>query len=118
MVIVGHRNPLEGGGRASAKDAKASKGRISPFFAGIPNFRFQISLGMYFLQGTPHVLAGFNLKLQGTPSIGVLLSCFARTIDGPGLPGGLIIYQGNPSISPKRTPMTPRGRPPFLQRVW
>ena len=24
----------------------------------------------------------------------------------PGLPGGLIIYQGNPSISPKRTPMT------------
>ena len=23
-----------------------------------------------------------------------------------GLPGGLLIYQGNPSISPKRTPMT------------
>ena len=23
----------------------------------------------------------------------------------PGLPGGLIIYQGNPSISPKKTPM-------------
>ena len=23
----------------------------------------------------------------------------------PALPGGLIIYQGNPSMSPKRTPM-------------
>ena len=37
--------------------------------------------------------------------IGVLFCCFGRKIDGPGLPGGLIIYQGNPSISPKRTPM-------------
>ena len=25
--------------------------------------------------------------------IGVLLGCFARKTDGPGLPGGLIIYQ-------------------------
>ena len=29
---------------------------------------------------------------------------WSQKIDGPGLPGGLI-YQGNPSISPKRTPM-------------
>ena len=27
--------------------------------------------------------------------IGVLLGCFGRKIDGPGLPGGLIIYQGH-----------------------
>ena len=27
--------------------------------------------------------------------IGVLLGCFARKIDGPGLPGGLIIYLGH-----------------------
>ena len=31
---------------------------------------------------------------------------FDRKIDGPGLPGGFIIYQGNPSICLKRTPMT------------
>ena len=31
--------------------------------------------------------------------------CFARTIDDPGLPGDFMIYQGYPSISPKRTPM-------------
>ena len=37
--------------------------------------------------------------------IGVLFGCFGRKIDGPRLPGGLIIYQGHPSISPKRTPM-------------
>ena len=28
-------------------------------------------------------------------NIGVLFGCFGRTIDGPGLPGGLIIYQGH-----------------------
>ena len=28
-------------------------------------------------------------------AIGVLFSCFGRTIDGPGLPGGLIIHQGH-----------------------
>ena len=40
--------------------------------------------------------------LKALLPIGVLFSCFG---DGPGLPGGLIIHQGNPSISPKRTPM-------------
>ena len=41
-----------------------------------------------------------------TPKIiGVLFGCFGRKIDGTGLPGGFIIYQGNPSIFPKRTPM-------------
>ena len=34
-----------------------------------------------------------------------LFVCVGRKIDGPGLPGGFIIYQGNPSISPKRTAM-------------
>ena len=34
---------------------------------------------------------------------GVLVGCFGRKIDGPGLPGGLIIY--GPSISPQRTAM-------------
>ena len=38
-------------------------------------------------------------------TIGVLFGCFGGQIDGPGLPGGFIIYQGNPSISPNRTPM-------------
>ena len=28
-------------------------------------------------------------------TIGVLFGCVARKIDGPGLPGGLIIYQGH-----------------------
>ena len=40
---------------------------------------------------------------RGKPHIGVLFGCFARMAI-PGLPG-LIIYQGNPSISPKRTPV-------------
>ena len=31
--------------------------------------------------------------------IGALFGCFARKIDDPGLPGDLLIYQGNPSIS-------------------
>ena len=26
---------------------------------------------------------------------GVLFGCFGRKVDGPGLPGGLIIYQGH-----------------------
>ena len=39
--------------------------------------------------------------------IGVLVGCFGRKIGCaiPVLPGGLIIYQGYPSISSKRTPM-------------
>ena len=40
--------------------------------------------------------------------MGVHFGCFDRKIAWvsiPGLPGGLIIHQGNPSISPKRTPM-------------
>ena len=37
--------------------------------------------------------------------IGVLFGCFAGKINGPGVPGSLIIYQRNPSMSPKRTPM-------------
>ena len=28
-------------------------------------------------------------------SIGVLVGCFGRKVDEPGLPGGLIIYQGH-----------------------
>ena len=28
-------------------------------------------------------------------SIGVLLGCFGGKIDGPGLPGGLVFYQGH-----------------------
>ena len=44
---------------------------------------------------------------KGT-TIGVLFGCFGRKVE-PGLPGGLIIYQGNPSISPRRTPMNRRG---------
>ena len=35
--------------------------------------------------------------------IGVLFVFFGGQIDGPGLPGGLIIYQGNPFICPNRT---------------
>ena len=40
-------------------------------------------------------------------TIGVLFGCFGtnRWVSIPGSPGGLIIYQGNPSICPKRTPM-------------
>ena len=29
------------------------------------------------------------------PTVGVLFGCFGRKIDGPGLPGGLIVYQGH-----------------------
>ena len=29
------------------------------------------------------------------PTIGVIFGCFGRKIDSPGLPGGLIIYQGH-----------------------
>ena len=44
-----------------------------------------------------------------------LFGCFGKRIDGPGLPGGLLIYQGYPSISSKRTPMEPSlfGSGPF-----
>ena len=38
--------------------------------------------------------AGGQLTISVAP-IGVLFGCFARKIDGPGLPGGLIIYQGH-----------------------
>ena len=40
-------------------------------------------------------------------TVGVLFGCFGRKNGWrfPGLPGGLIIHQGNPSISPKRTPI-------------
>ena len=38
----------------------------------------------------------FGVALKGTNrTIGVLVGCFGRKIDGPGLPGGLIIYQGH-----------------------
>ena len=36
--------------------------------------------------------------------IGVPFGCFGRKVDGPGLPGGLIIYQGH-LFNPKRTSM-------------
>ena len=35
--------------------------------------------------------------------IGVLFGCFGRKVDGPGLPGGLIIYQGH-LFAPQKTP--------------
>ena len=50
------------------------------------------------------VQLALNTKNSGS-DIGVLFGCFGRKIDGPSLAGGLIIYQGNPSISSKRTPM-------------
>ena len=37
-------------------------------------------------------MASVNIKFT---IIGVLFGCFGRKIDGPGLPGGLIIYQGH-----------------------
>ena len=37
-------------------------------------------------------------------SIGVLVVLVDKSVAIPGLPGGLIIYQGTPSISPERTP--------------
>ena len=40
--------------------------------------------------------AGFRFRpSRVSRAIGVLCGCFARRIDGPGLPGGLIIYQGH-----------------------
>ena len=35
-------------------------------------------------------------RRRSSMSIGVLFDCFGRKIDGPGLPGGSIIYQGHP----------------------
>ena len=48
---------------------------------------------------------GARLKTKGTIAVlfGFVLLEKSRAIAG--LPGGLIIYQGKPSISPKRTPM-------------
>ena len=40
-------------------------------------------------------------EMVSSIGIGVLFGCFGRNIGGPGLPGALIIYQGNPSISLK-----------------
>ena len=52
--------------------------------------------------------------------IGVLFGCVDRKnsrVSIPGIPGGLIIYQGNPSICPKRTPvLIPGISPPFFRR--
>ena len=39
-------------------------------------------------------------------NIGVLFGWFASEIEGPGLPGGSIIYQGNPSIFQKGPMLT------------
>ena len=35
------------------------------------------------------------LQCLGPLAIGVLFGCVSGNIDGPGLPGGLIIYQGH-----------------------
>ena len=37
----------------------------------------------------------FFLSKCRIPAIGVLFGCFGGAIDGPGLPGGFIIYQGH-----------------------
>ena len=59
--------------------------------------------------------AGATYQTKKESPANVLFGCFGRKIDGfpwfpwfpgfPGFPGGSIIYQGNPSICPKRTPM-------------
>ena len=54
------------------------------------------------LTGRTCGLLEVNRHSQSLSSIGVLFVCFGRRIDGPGLPGGLIIHQGH-LISPKRT---------------
>ena len=48
----------------------------------------------YRKKGYPYsnLSTGGPKKCPGT--IGVLFGCFGREIEGPGLPGGLVIYQG------------------------
>ena len=48
----------------------------------------------------------FFLVRKTVVGIGNMFGCFARKIDDPGLPGGLIIYQGH--LFPKRTPVVVR----------
>ena len=48
---------------------------------------------------TPHLDMLLTSSREKPRSMGVLFGCFGRKIDAPGLPGGLIIYQGYPSIS-------------------
>ena len=61
------------------------------------------------MAASPRCRAEVSGGFVGLRGIGVLFGCFGRKIDGPGLPG-VIIYQGNPSISPKRTPMLRGGK--------
>ena len=65
------------------------KGRLGSFFSRM------YLVGVFFLDGS-----GYTSHV----SIGVLFGCFSGRIDGPGLPGGLVIYQGHlwQSISPER----------------
>ena len=79
----------------------------------------RLGRGFFFVGGRES--AGFECYKV----LGVLFGCFSRKIDGhrcpfwlfcwkkrwvsiPGLPVGLIMYQGNPSISPERTPLGTR----------
>ena len=62
-------------------------------------------------RSSPNSLMEPSLGEKGSNFIGVFFGCVGRKIDGPGLPGGLIIYQGNPSICPKRTPIVPMASP-------
>ena len=42
------------------------------------------------------ICLGSRLRMkQNLTFIGILFGCFGRKIDGPGLPGGLITYQGH-----------------------
>ena len=66
-------------------------------------------------------VSGLKFTRPGNPGpIGVLFGCFGRKIDGPGLPGGLIIYQGHlfplkghPCQAPCLEGRKPMG-PPYL----
>ena len=61
-----------------------------------------------------HQTAKWEADERKQPRKKIMVSFFGPEFAGkigpaiPGLPGGLIIYQGNPSISPKRTPMIVR----------
>ena len=76
--------------KRQATEAKRQATRVEPLRrAGQRSLKSEASGGLVWLRPIGVLFGGFGKKWMAIP----------------GLPGGLIIYQGYPSISPKRTPM-------------
>ena len=85
---------------ATKKAAPAQKKPYAPYASPIGEKQIKASQDPAELVPlTASELKAKNLEELGKKiragSIGVLFGCLARKLDGPGLPGGLIIYQGH-----------------------